>query len=97
MCHSPRTTNGGSLKSWTAAATSRGFSRRSHPIAWKGTVVQYAGRLHRNHPLKRDLRIYDYVAAEVPVLRRMYAKRLRTYREMGYVCDQSAHALSLTV
>jgi superfamily II DNA or RNA helicase len=67
------------------------------PIAWKGTVVQYAGRLHRDHPLKRDIRIYDYVDAEVPVLRRMYAKRLRTYREMGYVCDDSAQELSLTV
>jgi superfamily II DNA or RNA helicase len=59
------------------------------PIAWRGTVVQYAGRLHRAHAAKRDIRIYDYVDAEVPVLRRMYAKRLRTYREMGYVCDEA--------
>ena len=29
------------------------------PIAWKGTVVQYAGRLHRAHAAKRDIRIYD--------------------------------------
>lgn len=55
------------------------------PIAWKGTVVQYAGRLHRTHPTKRDARIYDYVDGDVPVLRRMYAKRLRAYRKMGYV------------
>jgi superfamily II DNA or RNA helicase len=54
------------------------------PIAWKGTLVQYAGRLHRAHPAKRDIRIYDYVDADVPVLRRMYAKRLRVYRKMGY-------------
>jgi superfamily II DNA or RNA helicase len=59
------------------------------PIAWKETVVQYAGRLHRAHAAKRDIRIYDYVDSEVPVLRRMYAKRLRTYREMGYVCAES--------
>ena len=65
------------------------------PIAWKGTVVQYAGRLHRAHAAKRDIRIYDYVDSEVPVLRRMYAKRLRTYREMGYACDGSAQELSL--
>ena len=65
------------------------------PIAWKGTVVQYAGRLHRAHAAKRDIRIYDYVDSEVPVLRRMYAKRLRTYREMGYVCDESAQELNL--
>lgn len=54
------------------------------PIAWKGTVTQYAGRLHRSHPGKRDVLIYDYVDAEVPVLRRMFAKRLRTYRTLGY-------------
>jgi superfamily II DNA or RNA helicase len=57
------------------------------PIAWKGTVVQYAGRLHRTHPAKRDARIYDYVDADVPVLRRMYAKRLRAYQKMGYSSD----------
>jgi len=67
------------------------------PIAWKGTVVQYAGRLHRAHAAKRDIRIYDYVDSEVPVLRRMYAKRLRTYREMGYACDVSAQELSLLI
>jgi superfamily II DNA or RNA helicase len=54
------------------------------PIAWKGTLVQYAGRLHRAHPAKRDARIYDYVDADVPVLRRMYGKRVRAYRKMGY-------------
>jgi superfamily II DNA or RNA helicase len=25
------------------------------PIAWRGTVVQYAGRLHRAHAAKRDI------------------------------------------
>jgi len=54
------------------------------PIAWKGTVVQYAGRLHRAHPGKHDVLIYDYVDAELPVLRRMFAKRLRAYRSLGY-------------
>jgi superfamily II DNA or RNA helicase len=57
------------------------------PIAWKGTVVQYAGRLHRAYPGKREIRIYDYVDSDVPVLRRMYAKRLRAYQEMGYTAD----------
>ncbi len=54
------------------------------PIAWKGTVVQYAGRLHRPHPGKREARIYDYVDADVPVLRRMFAKRAKAYRTMAY-------------
>jgi superfamily II DNA or RNA helicase len=67
------------------------------PIAWKGTVVQYAGRLHRAHPAKRDIRIYDYVDSNVPVLRRMYAKRLRAYKDMGYICDESAQELNLAI
>lgn len=54
------------------------------PIAWKGTVVQYAGRLHRAHPGKHDTLVYDYVDAELPVLRRMFAKRMRAYRSLGY-------------
>ena len=50
-------------------------------------MVQYAGRLHRAHPAKRDARIYDYVDDDVPVLRRMYGKRLRAYQKMGYSVD----------
>ena len=64
------------------------------PIAWKGTVVQYAGRLHRSHAAKRDIRIYDYVDADVPVLRRMYGKRLRAYKDTGYVIAESTQELS---
>lgn len=60
------------------------------PIAWKGTVVQYAGRLHRAHPEKRETLVYDYVDAEVPVLRRMFAKRLRAYRSLGYELAEGA-------
>jgi superfamily II DNA or RNA helicase len=59
------------------------------PIAWKGTLVQYAGRLHRAHPAKRDALVYDYVDDAVPVLRRMYAKRLRAYKKMGYTSNES--------
>lgn len=54
------------------------------PIAWKGTVVQYAGRLHRPHSGKHEALVYDYVDAELPVLRRMFAKRLKTYHVLGY-------------
>jgi superfamily II DNA or RNA helicase len=54
------------------------------PISWKGTMIQYAGRLHRLHPNKVEVRIFDYVDREVPVLRRMFEKRLRTYRAIGY-------------
>lgn len=59
------------------------------PIAWKGTVVQYAGRLHRPHPRKSEVRIYDYVDRNVPVLRRMFAKRAKAYRAMSYAIDDA--------
>ena len=54
------------------------------PVSWKGTLVQYAGRLHRLHPGKTEVRIYDYVDHEVPMLARMFQKRLRGYRAIGY-------------
>jgi superfamily II DNA or RNA helicase len=54
------------------------------PISWKGTLIQYSGRLHRHHAGKREVRIYDYVDREIPVLLRMFEKRLRTYRAIGY-------------
>lgn len=54
------------------------------PVSWKGTLVQYAGRLHRLHPAKREVRIYDYVDVQVPMLSRMFEKRLRGYRSLGY-------------
>lgn len=37
------------------------------PVAWKGTLAQYTGRLHRLHPGKTEVRIYDYVDRDVPV------------------------------
>jgi superfamily II DNA or RNA helicase len=54
------------------------------PVSWKGTLIQYAGRLHRPHPAKQEVRIFDYVDREVPVLLRMFQKRLRGYRSLGY-------------
>jgi superfamily II DNA or RNA helicase len=54
------------------------------PVSWKGTLIQYAGRLHRLHQAKQEVRIFDYVDHEVPVLWRMFQKRLRGYRGLGY-------------
>ena len=54
------------------------------PVSWRGTIAQYAGRLHRDFHGKREVRIYDYADLEVPVLRRMHEKRLRGYGALGY-------------
>jgi superfamily II DNA or RNA helicase len=53
------------------------------PVSWKGTLIQYAGRLHRTHPGKKEVQIYDYVDRNVPVLKRMFERRVRGYRAIG--------------
>ena len=40
--------------------------------------------LHRLHQGKKEVRVYDYVDARVPLLRRMFERRLRGYRAIGY-------------
>jgi superfamily II DNA or RNA helicase len=65
----------------------------SLPVSWKGTLVQYAGRLHRLHPGKREVRIIDYVDGRVPMLARMFERRLRGYRAMGYQEEDSGSLL----
>ena len=54
------------------------------PVSWKGTLQQYAGRLHREHASKTNVRIIDFVDTGHPALLRMWEKRRRGYRAMGY-------------
>lgn len=54
------------------------------PISWRGTLQQYAGRLHRIYKNKEDITIYDYVDSEITMLANMYKKRLKGYEVMGY-------------
>ncbi|HYL74405.1 MAG TPA: helicase-related protein [Bryobacteraceae bacterium] len=60
------------------------------PISWRGTLQQYVGRLHRIHHGKRVVRVYDYVDVQVPMLARMYEKRLRGYSAIGYVIEAAS-------
>ena len=50
------------------------------PISWRGTPVQYAGRLHRLRPGNTEVRNYDYADRRISVLNRMYERRLAGYR-----------------
>ena len=60
------------------------------PISFEGNVEQYSGRLHRDYDTKKDVIIYDYVDMHIPQLERMYHKRMKTYRKMGYdICVPS--------
>jgi superfamily II DNA or RNA helicase len=54
------------------------------PISWKGTLQQYAGRLHRLFKTKKEVRIYDYVDIQIKMLEKMYQRRLNGYASMGY-------------
>ena len=67
------------------------------PISWRGTLAQYAGRLHRLHDGKREVIIYDYVDRRVPMLARMAAKRRAGYGSLGYEIglDSSEHKKEL--
>jgi len=65
------------------------------PISWRGTLQQYVGRLHRRHENKRVVRVYDYVDSNVPVLNRMYERRLKTYKAVGYAITRPGEAEAL--
>ena len=54
------------------------------PVAWKGIVEQYAGRLNRDYEGKNNVMIYDYVDLHIPVFDKMYTKRLSAYKKIGY-------------
>ena len=54
------------------------------PIAFKGRVVQYVGRLLRAHGAKPDVELHDYVDEHVAVLARMHTKRLPAYKTLGF-------------
>ena len=54
------------------------------PISWKGTIQQYAGRLHRLFENKKEARIHDYVDIHVRMLEKMYQRRLNGYAAIGY-------------
>jgi len=54
------------------------------PVSWKGTLQQYAGRLHRQHATKTSVLIVDFVDTGHPALVRMWERRQRGYRAMGY-------------
>jgi superfamily II DNA or RNA helicase/very-short-patch-repair endonuclease len=63
------------------------------PVSWRGTVAQYAGRLHRLYDGKREVRIYDYADLNVPMLARMFDRRCRGYEVIGYTILLPASAI----
>lgn len=65
------------------------------PISWKGTLQQYAGRLHRLHDNQRVVQVYDYVDNYVPMLARMCERRLKGYAAIGYSIERPGFSVPL--
>lgn len=54
------------------------------PISWKGSLAQYAGRIHRQSEGKDRVTIYDYLDSSLPTLERMFGRRAKAYEALGY-------------
>jgi very-short-patch-repair endonuclease len=63
------------------------------PVSWRGTIAQYAGRLHRLYDGKCEVRVYDYADLNVPMLARMFDRRCRGYEAVGYTILLPASAV----
>ena len=58
------------------------------PLAFKGRIVQYVGRVLRPTASKSRVEVHDYVDVNIPVLARMYAKRLVAYKSLGFPIEK---------
>jgi len=63
------------------------------PVSWRGTVAQYAGRLHREYAGKREVVIHDYADLNTPMLARMFERRCKGYEAIGYSINLPASAM----
>ncbi len=63
------------------------------PVSWRGVLSQYAGRLHRLHDSKSEVRVYDYVDQDCPMLSRMFQRRTKGYEALGYALPMEGQTL----
>jgi superfamily II DNA or RNA helicase len=59
----------------------------SMPLSFKGRLIQYAGRLHRQHDAKGDALIFDYLDENQAISNAMFRRRLAGYKELGYLVE----------
>ena len=57
------------------------------PVSWKGRIIQYVGRLHREHEGKEKVIVYDYLD-NMKVLDKMFERRMRGYKIAGYEVEK---------
>jgi superfamily II DNA or RNA helicase len=64
------------------------------PISWKGSLAQYAGRIHRQSAGKDRVIVYDYLDSSLSTLERLFGRRAKAYEALGYsVADVKASTL----
>ena len=54
------------------------------PVSFDGRLEQYLGRLGRDYPGKKEIVVYDYIDSHIGMFERMYSKRLRAYKKLGF-------------
>ena len=58
------------------------------PVSFEGLITQFAGRIAREYDGKRETNIVDYVDVCNPSFEKMYTKRQKTYRKLGYLVKE---------
>jgi hypothetical protein len=71
------------------ASTTRGSTRSFFRCRCRGRGRWSSTQAAYTDPAKKEVRIFDYVDREVPMLLRMFEKRLRGYRSIGYARGES--------
>ncbi|MGH8490649.1 MAG: hypothetical protein ACREXS_17745 [Gammaproteobacteria bacterium] len=62
------------------------------PVSWKGTLIQYTGRLHRLHRAKKEVRIFDeQAAAERQRIKAEKAAKEKARREREAAVARAQH------
>lgn len=54
------------------------------PVSWKGSLIQYVGRIQRDYKGKEEVKVIDYIDTKIPMLLRMFNKREKGYRALGF-------------
>ncbi len=54
------------------------------PVAWKGNIIQYIGRVSRTYRNKKEIRVIDFVDFKIPILMKMFSKRISTYNKLDF-------------
>ncbi|MGR5457944.1 TOTE conflict system archaeo-eukaryotic primase domain-containing protein [Vibrio sp. PNB22_1_1] len=57
------------------------------PVSWKGSLIQYVGRIQRDYKGKEEVKVIDYIDAKIPMLLRMFKKREKGYRALGFSAE----------